>query len=127
MRIPGRLTTFEGTRTGVDNIRQEALTLGIERTAPLPEHSAIGRRSGPPSATPLTAMPGASPRRVASTGETVAPRLPTRRATRIEVLVDGVRCVGELRMWSQRADGSWQCDVVAAEWGADPMSGHVRG
>ena len=29
----------------------------------------------------------------------------------IEVLVDGVWCEGELRMWSQREDGTWQADV----------------
>ena len=34
----------------------------------------------------------------------------------IEVLVDGVWCVGELRMWSQREDGSRQGDV---QWRAN--------
>ena len=29
----------------------------------------------------------------------------------VEVLVDGVWCVGELRMWSHREDGSWVGDV----------------
>ena len=34
----------------------------------------------------------------------------------IEVLVDGLWCEGELRMWTQREDGSWHGDV---QWRPD--------
>ena len=36
----------------------------------------------------------------------------------VEVVVNGLWCDGQLRVWTQREDGSWHGDV---EWRADDM------